>query len=176
MTPEAALTIPTWVTICLGDARGLALLGSRGSSARSPGDDRLSAQDALQPGALARSEGVSVGSQPIAPRPGDRSRPVGSRLPLDYALKTGANFLTVGALDAATARCDHGASPELRSPAAVGRPPVVTGAGLQPLRRSGRRSRVGRPRPACMGARGARHGVRGPLRAFSWPSRYRVSQ
>jgi hypothetical protein len=31
-------------------------------------------------------------------------RPVGSRLPLDYARETGANFLTAGALDAARAR------------------------------------------------------------------------
>jgi hypothetical protein len=50
------------------------------------------------------AKGYPVGSQPIAPSPGDPSRPVGSRLPLDYARKTGANFLTVGALDAARAR------------------------------------------------------------------------
>ena len=50
------------------------------------------------------AEGYPVGSHPIAPKPGGRSRPVGSRLPLDYARKMGANFLTVGARDAATAR------------------------------------------------------------------------
>ena len=39
------------------------------------------------------------------PRPGgEPARPVGSRLPLDYARETGANFLTAGALDAARAR------------------------------------------------------------------------
>ena len=38
------------------------------------------------------------------PAPGEPSRPVGSRLPLDYARETGANFLTAGALDAARAR------------------------------------------------------------------------
>ena len=41
-----------------------------------------------------------------ADRPDRREavRPVGSRLPLDYARETGANFLTAGALDAAEAR------------------------------------------------------------------------
>jgi hypothetical protein len=48
--------------------------------------------------------GHPEGSQPIAPRPGGRWRPVGSRLPLDYAVRTGATFLTPGALAAATAR------------------------------------------------------------------------
>jgi hypothetical protein len=49
--------------------------------------------------------GHPIGSQPIAPRPdGGPARPVGSRLPLAYALQTGANFLTGGALAAARAR------------------------------------------------------------------------
>jgi hypothetical protein len=50
------------------------------------------------------SNGHPIGSQPIVPREGKPSRPVGSRLPLDYARETGANFLTPGALQAATAR------------------------------------------------------------------------
>src|SRR5437867_4420391 len=51
------------------------------------------------------AHGHPIGSQPIAPKRGDRSvRPVGSHLPLDYALKTGANFMTARALDAARAR------------------------------------------------------------------------
>jgi hypothetical protein len=51
------------------------------------------------------AQGHPIGSQPIAPRPGDRSaRPVGSRLQLDYAKETGANFLTAGAVGAARAR------------------------------------------------------------------------
>ena len=46
-----------------------------------------------------------IGTQPILPRPVDtRVRPVGSRLPLDYARDTGANFLTPAALDAARGR------------------------------------------------------------------------
>jgi hypothetical protein len=51
------------------------------------------------------AHGHPVGSQPIAPRPGDnRARPVGSRLPVDYARATGANFLTPGAFEAVQAR------------------------------------------------------------------------
>src|ERR671936_233228 len=50
------------------------------------------------------ANGHPIGSQPIASRRGQRARPVGSRLPLDYARETGANFLTAGALDAARAR------------------------------------------------------------------------
>jgi hypothetical protein len=50
------------------------------------------------------AHGHPIGSQPIRPRLGERSRPVGSRLPLDYARETGANFLTPGALAVARAR------------------------------------------------------------------------
>ena len=48
--------------------------------------------------------GHPVGSQPIAPKPGGQLRLVGSRLPLDYARETGANFLNRNALAAARAR------------------------------------------------------------------------
>jgi hypothetical protein len=48
--------------------------------------------------------GHPIGSQPIVPQEGKPSRPVGSRLPLDYARETGANFVTAGAHDAARAR------------------------------------------------------------------------
>lgn len=41
--------------------------------------------------------GLPMGAQPIAPRPGERSRPLGSRLPLEHAERSGANFLTPGA-------------------------------------------------------------------------------
>lgn len=47
--------------------------------------------------------GHPIGSQPIAPK-GKPSRPVGSRLPLDYARETGANFVTPAALAAVTRR------------------------------------------------------------------------
>ncbi|MEX2274680.1 MAG: hypothetical protein WEA10_03805 [Actinomycetota bacterium] len=50
------------------------------------------------------AKGHPIGSQPIAPKQGGAVRPVGSRLPLDYARETGANFLTARARNAATAR------------------------------------------------------------------------
>jgi hypothetical protein len=51
------------------------------------------------------ANGHPIGSQPIAPRPdGKPARPVGSRLPLDYAKATGANFVNGNALAAAGAR------------------------------------------------------------------------
>lgn len=50
------------------------------------------------------AHGHPIGSQPIVPKPGKETRPVGSRLPLDYARDTGANFLTSSALAAARAR------------------------------------------------------------------------
>jgi hypothetical protein len=50
------------------------------------------------------SKGHPIGTQPIAPHPGQESRPLGSRLPLAYARETGANFVTKGALAAARSR------------------------------------------------------------------------
>ena len=50
------------------------------------------------------ANGHPVGSEPIVPRQGKPSRPVGSRLPLGYARETGANFVTAGGREAARAR------------------------------------------------------------------------
>ena len=50
------------------------------------------------------AKGHPVGTQPIAPRPSDRARLVGSRVPLDYGRETGANFVTAAARDAARSR------------------------------------------------------------------------
>jgi hypothetical protein len=51
------------------------------------------------------ANGHPIGTQPIAPRPdGKPPRLVGSRLPLDYARETGANFLNASALNAARSR------------------------------------------------------------------------
>ena len=50
------------------------------------------------------ANGHPIGTQPIVPRPGTPARPVGSRLPLDYARETGASFLSKEALAAAKAR------------------------------------------------------------------------
>ena len=47
------------------------------------------------------ANGHPIGSQPLVPREGKPSRPLGSRLPLAHAKDTGANFLTTAALDAA---------------------------------------------------------------------------
>ncbi len=55
------------------------------------------------------AHGHPIGTQPIVPRKGTATRPVGSRLPLAYAQETGANFLTAGALAAARTRAS---SPE----------------------------------------------------------------
>jgi PD-(D/E)XK nuclease superfamily len=50
------------------------------------------------------ANGLPIGSQPIAPRPGQAARPVGSRLPVEYARETEVNFITAGAREAARAR------------------------------------------------------------------------
>jgi PD-(D/E)XK nuclease superfamily len=50
------------------------------------------------------ANGHPIGTQPIVPRKGQKSRPVGSRLPLQYARETGATFITPGVLAAATTR------------------------------------------------------------------------
>jgi hypothetical protein len=50
------------------------------------------------------AHGHPVGTQPMVPKDDKPVRPVGSRLPLDYARETGANFVTAGALEAAKAR------------------------------------------------------------------------
>ena len=48
--------------------------------------------------------GHPIGTQPIVPRDSGPARPVGSRVPLDYARDTGASFLTPAALDAVRSR------------------------------------------------------------------------
>jgi hypothetical protein len=50
------------------------------------------------------AKGHPIGSEPISPKPGGQKRPIGSRLPYDYAIETGANFLSKGAFEAARAR------------------------------------------------------------------------
>jgi hypothetical protein len=50
------------------------------------------------------AHGHPIGTQPIVPKSGGRARLVGSRIPLEYARETGANFLTPNALAAARAR------------------------------------------------------------------------
>ena len=50
------------------------------------------------------AHGHPIGTQPIDPPAGRPARLVGSRLPLDYARETGANFVTAGARAAAAGR------------------------------------------------------------------------
>lgn len=50
------------------------------------------------------AHGHPIGSQPLVPRAGEPSRPVGSRLPVDYARDAGGTFLTRAAHDAAMFR------------------------------------------------------------------------
>jgi hypothetical protein len=57
----------------------------------------------LQQARWRAAQGHPIGSQPIAAAAGE-GRPVGSRLPLEHALATGANFVSAGALAAVQAR------------------------------------------------------------------------
>jgi hypothetical protein len=50
------------------------------------------------------ANGLPIGTQPIRPPPGKPARPVGSRLPLEHAVETGATFVTPAALAAARYR------------------------------------------------------------------------
>ena len=50
------------------------------------------------------AEGHPIGTQPLVPKDGRPSRPLGSRMPLEYARETGANFVTDAALAAVRAR------------------------------------------------------------------------
>jgi hypothetical protein len=50
------------------------------------------------------AKGFPIGSQPIAPKPGQSARPVGSRLPFKYSRETGAAFVTAAARTAANER------------------------------------------------------------------------
>lgn len=51
-----------------------------------------------------KAHGHPIGTQPIVPREGKPSSPVGNRLPLEYARETGATFVTPAALAAARTR------------------------------------------------------------------------
>ncbi|MDJ0768978.1 MAG: hypothetical protein QNJ12_09295 [Ilumatobacter sp.] len=61
----------------------------------------------LQQARWREADGHPIGTQPIVPKPGGKVREVGSRLPLEYARETGANFLTPAAVDAAHWRTEH---------------------------------------------------------------------
>jgi hypothetical protein len=69
----------------------------------------------------------------------------------------------------------HRAAPEFRPPTTVGRPPVVAGVCLKPLRRSRRRPRARRPGSPRVVARSLWHAERGPPRAFAGSTRSRLA-
>ena len=123
------------------------------------------------------AHGHPIGTEPIRPRPGVDARPVGSRLPLDYAQATGAQFVTPGALDGGPdAARDARARPELRSPADLGGPALGAGDGFQPVRGPRRRPcprHAGAPR---VGARRTWDRRRCPVRALARPARPAVAQ
>lgn len=61
----------------------------------------------LQQAGWREARGHPIGTQPFVPRPGVDPRLVGSRIPLDYARESGANFVTAGALDAVRGRTSY---------------------------------------------------------------------
>ncbi|MEP7112929.1 MAG: hypothetical protein ABI862_06665 [Ilumatobacteraceae bacterium] len=72
---------------------------------RRPAMSAFRRQTRLQQARWREANQHPMGTQPIVPKPGQtRIRPVGSRLPLDYAQESGASFLTSAAWDAARAR------------------------------------------------------------------------
>jgi PD-(D/E)XK nuclease superfamily len=71
---------------------------------RSPEMTRFRRLTRYQQALWRESQGYPIGSQPHRPRPGSPSRPVGSRIMLDYAKETGVNLITPASLDAARTR------------------------------------------------------------------------
>ena len=61
----------------------------------------------LQQARWREANGLPIGSQPMVPKAGVPVRRVGSRLPLDLARESGANFVTPGAFAAAQARMSY---------------------------------------------------------------------
>jgi hypothetical protein len=80
---------------------------------RRPGMTEFRRRVRYQQARWREAAGHPIGSQPIVPRPGGAVRLVGSRLPLDYARETGANFLNGNALGAAGADLRHRGASEL---------------------------------------------------------------
>ncbi len=58
----------------------------------------------LQQALWRESQGLPIGTEPTRPNPGQPSRPLGSRIEVEHAHATGANFVTAGALEAVRKR------------------------------------------------------------------------
>jgi PD-(D/E)XK nuclease superfamily len=72
--------------------------------ARSPAMTAFRQRTRLHQARWRAAHGHPIGSQPYAPRPGVDVRPIGSRIPLDYGRRTGANLVTEAAREAARRR------------------------------------------------------------------------
>lgn len=65
------------------------------------GDDRLQQRARLHQALWREAHAFPQGTDPTRPRSGTNARPIGSRLEVNFALATGANFLSRSARDAA---------------------------------------------------------------------------
>ena len=151
--------------------------GRRTTASRATGDDRVPSDAALPPGAVARGQRASRSARSRSRR--DRGGPgAARRKPAPARLRPGDRRELPHrrrARGGARARVLHRAASELRSPATVGRPPVVGGAGLQPLRRPGRRPRLADRAVHAWWPDAPGTVSRGPLRALARPARSRPS-
>ena len=160
------------------DARGRALLGGRRPCAATACTDRVSPEAPLPPVEVARGERTPDRLTPDCPSIRRRDH-ASRREPSPARLREG-NRRDLRHRERAR-RCKSAnvlrrTSPELRSPATVGRTPVVADAGVQPLRRPGRRPRARRPgRPHVVAGRAWKRRRR-PLRALAGPARSSVAR
>jgi hypothetical protein len=74
---------------------------------RNPGMTAFRQRTRLHHARWREAHGHPIGAQPFTPRPGVDSRPVGSRIPLEYGRETGATFVAAAALDAARDRMSY---------------------------------------------------------------------
>ncbi|MEZ4387217.1 MAG: hypothetical protein R3D98_06500 [Candidatus Krumholzibacteriia bacterium] len=75
--------------------------------ARQPAVAAFKRRARLQQALWREERGIPIGSQPMRPKEGQKSRPLGSRIDLGYALETGANFLSDSARECARRRVAH---------------------------------------------------------------------
>jgi PD-(D/E)XK nuclease superfamily len=96
--------IPAWFGAVESGAGGALVLESEDQV---PGRPEMTEFRRALRGRQARwreARGYPIGSQPIAPKRGQKARPVGNRLAFDFAKESGVSFVTAGALEAARGR------------------------------------------------------------------------